>query len=175
MCEFQRHFNALQNAVLLPNRPDWPKNAAGEETSGEYLVTDTKSGSATTAFATVTVLFFLWGFATASIDPLVPSMKAVFHLTYAESMLTQFAFFLAYGVVSLPAAAVLERMGYANTTLIALGTMLLGCLLVPVATHTGTYAFVLTALFVIAAGIALLQVTANPLAALLGSPQRSDF
>jgi MFS transporter, FHS family, L-fucose permease len=138
-------------------------------------VTDPKRGSATTAFATVTVLFFLWGFATASIDPLVPSMKAVFNLTYAESMLTQFAFFLAYGVVSLPAAAILERMGYANTTLIALGTMLVGCLSVAAATHTGTYAYVLGGLFVIAAGIALLQVTANPLAALLGAPERSDF
>ena len=138
-------------------------------------MSDSQRGSATTAFATVTVLFFLWGFATASIDPLVPTMRTVFNLSYAESMLTQFAFFLAYGVVSLPAAAVLERMGYANTTLLALGTMLLGCLLIPVATHTGTYAFVLAALFVIAAGIALLQVTANPLAALLGSPERSDF
>ena len=127
------------------------------------------------AFATVTTLFFMWGFVTASIDPLVPSVKAVFSLTYAESMLTQFAFFLAYGVISLPAALVLEKFGYARTILFALGAMLAGCLLMPVATHFNAYWFVLIALFVIAGGITQLQVAANPLAALLGPPKGSHF
>lgn len=127
------------------------------------------------AFATVTTLFFMWGFVTASIDPLVPSVKAVFSLSYAESMLTQFAFFLAYGVVSIPAAFVLEKMGYARTILISLGAMIVGCLLMPVATHVDAYWFVLVALFVIAAGITQLQVAANPLAAKLGRPEGSHF
>jgi FHS family L-fucose permease-like MFS transporter len=127
------------------------------------------------AFATVTTLFFMWGFVTASIDPLVPSVKAVFSLTYAESMLTQFAFFLAYGVISIPAAAVLEKSGYARTILLALGAMLAGCLLMPVATHFSSYWFVLIALFVIAGGITQLQVAANPLAALLGPAKSSHF
>jgi MFS transporter, FHS family, L-fucose permease len=127
------------------------------------------------AFATVTTLFFMWGFATASIDPLVPSVRAVFSLTYAEAMLTQFAFFLAYGLVSIPAAFVLERTGYARTILASLGAMILGCLLMPVATHLDAYPFVLVALFVIAAGITQLQVAANPLAALLGRPKGSHF
>jgi MFS transporter, FHS family, L-fucose permease len=127
------------------------------------------------AFATVTTLFFMWGFATASIDPLVPSLRAVFSLTYAEAMLTQFAFFLAYGVISIPAAFVLERTGYARTILASLGAMILGCLLMPVATHLDAYPFVLVALFVIAAGITQLQVAANPLAALLGHPEGSHF
>ena len=56
-------------------------------------------------FATVTTLFFMWGFITVSIDPLIAALKAIFKLTYAEAMLTQFAFFMAYFVVSLPAAA----------------------------------------------------------------------
>jgi FHS family L-fucose permease-like MFS transporter len=127
------------------------------------------------AFATVTTLFFMWGFATASIDPLVPSVRAVFSLSYAEAMLTQFAWFLAYGVVSIPAAFVLERLGYARTILLSLGAMILGCLLMPVATHLDAYPFVLVALFVIAAGITQLQVAANPLAALLGRPEGSHF
>ncbi len=127
------------------------------------------------AFATVTTLFFMWGFATVSIDPLVPSVRAVFSLSYTESMLTQFAFFLAYGLISIPAAFVLERMGYARTILLALVAMLAGCLLMPVATHANSYGFVLVALFVIAAGITLLQVAANPLAALLGKPEGSHF
>ncbi|HEX4294084.1 MAG TPA: glucose/galactose MFS transporter [Rhizomicrobium sp.] len=127
------------------------------------------------AFATVTTLFFMWGFVTATIDPLVPSVRGVFSLTYAESMLTQFAFFLAYGVISLPAALVLEKLGYARTIVLSLTAMLAGCLLMPVATHAQSYALVLCALFVIAAGIAQLQVAANPLAALLGPPEGSHF
>jgi FHS family L-fucose permease-like MFS transporter len=117
----------------------------------------------------------MWGFITATIDPLVPSVRAVFSLSYTESMLTQFAFFLAYGVISLPAAFVLEKLGYARTILLALGAMLAGCLLMPAATHLGAYGFVLVALFVIAAGITQLQVAANPLAALLGKPEGSHF
>ena len=127
------------------------------------------------AFATVTTLFFMWGFVTATIDPLVPSVRSVFSLTYAESMLTQFAFFMAYGIVSLPAAFVLERLGYAWTIILSLGAMVLGCLLMPLATGASSYPFVLVALFVIAAGITQLQVAANPLAALLGRPEGSHF
>jgi FHS family L-fucose permease-like MFS transporter len=138
-------------------------------------LSDLNKGRFNPAFATVTTLFFMWGFVTASIDPLVPSVKAVFSLTYAESMLTQFAFFLAYGVISLPAAFVLEKVGYARTILFALAAMLAGCLLMPVATHFNAYWFVLVALFVIAGGITQLQVAANPLAALLGPPKGSHF
>jgi FHS family L-fucose permease-like MFS transporter len=142
---------------------------------GETSLPNSHKGRFNPAFATVTTLFFMWGFVTASIDPLVPSVRAVFSLSYAESMLTQFAFFLAYGVISIPAAWVLEKSGYARTILLALGAMLLGCLLMPVATHFDAYWFVLIALFVIAAGITQLQVAANPLAALLGPPQGSHF
>jgi MFS transporter, FHS family, L-fucose permease len=133
------------------------------------------SGRFNPAFAAVTTLFFTWGFVTASIDPLVPSVRAVFSLSYTESMLTQFAFFLAYGLVSLPAALVLKRFGYARTILLSLGAMIAGCLLMPLATRTNSYWFVLAALFVIAGGITQLQVAANPLAALLGKPQGSHF
>ena len=136
---------------------------------------DSNRSGLSPAFATVTTLFFMWGFITATIDPLVPSVRAVFSLSYTESMLTQFAFFMAYGVISLPAAFILEKFGYARTILLALGAMLAGCLLMPAATHAGAYGFVLVALFVIAAGITQLQVAANPLAALLGKPEGSHF
>ncbi|HWA31018.1 MAG TPA: sugar MFS transporter, partial [Rhizomicrobium sp.] len=138
-------------------------------------MSDSNKRGTAPAFATVTTLFFMWGFVTASIDPLVPSVKAVFSLTYAESMLTQFAFFMAYGVISIPSAFVLEKVGYARTILISLGAMVAGCLLMPVATHVDAYGLVLVALFVIAAGITQLQVAANPLAAQLGKPQGSHF
>ncbi len=126
-------------------------------------------------FATVTTLFFMWGFITVSIDPLIAALKAIFELNYAQAMLTQFAFFMAYFVVSLPAAVLIARLGNSKSILFALGVMVVGCLIVPAATHFDTYSLVLVALFVIASGITILQVVANPLAAALGPPERSHF
>ena len=126
-------------------------------------------------FATVTTLFFMWGFITVSIDPLIAALKALFDLTYAQAMLTQFAFFMAYFVVSLPAAALIARLGNSKSIMFALGVMVVGCLIVPAATYFETYSLVLVALFVIASGITILQVVANPLAAALGPPERSHF
>jgi len=126
-------------------------------------------------FATVTTLFFMWGFITVSIDPLIAALKAIFKLTYAEAMLTQFAFFMAYFVVSLPAAALIARLGNSRSIMFALGVMVVGCLIIPAATYFDTYSLVLVALFVIASGITILQVVANPLAAALGPPERSHF
>ena len=126
-------------------------------------------------FATVTTLFFMWGFITVSIDPLIAALKAIFKLTYAQSSLTQFAFFMAYFVVSLPAAALIARLGNSKSIMFALGVMVLGCFIVPAATHFDTYWLVLVALCVIASGITILQVVANPLAAALGPPERSHF
>ena len=94
-------------------------------------------------FATVTTLFFMWGFITVSIDPLIAALKAIFELTYAEAMLTQFAFFMAYFVVSLPAAAIIARLGNSKSIMFALGVMVLGCLIMPVATMFDTYSLVL--------------------------------
>ena len=133
-----------------------------------------KSGSGT-AFAYVTTLFFAWGFVTSIIDPLVASVKGVFHLNYTEAMLRQFAWFIAYGIASLPAAAILARVGYSAAILLALAAMLFGCLMIPVATALELYPGVLAALFVIASGVTLLQVAANPLSAALGRPEGSHF
>lgn len=132
-------------------------------------------GSQRAAFACITTLFFAWGFITVTVDPLIAAMKSIFQLSYAEVMLTQFAFFMAYGIVSLPAAALLKRLGYARSILTALAIMIAGCLWVPIATQMGTFAAVLVALFIIASGITMLQVAANPLAAALGPPQRSHM
>lgn len=135
-----------------------------------------KKESAThVAFGFVTSLFFAWGFVTSVIDPLVASVRAVFHLNYAEAMLTQFAWFIAYGLISMPAAAILSRLGYSASIRLALGTMVIGCLMIPVATSMQLYPGVLLALFVIASGVTLLQVSANPLAATLGKPERASF
>ena len=105
------------------------------------------------AFITVTCLFFAWGFITSNNDPLIAALRGIYSLSRAEAMLTQFAFFLAYGVFSLPAAAVLGRLGPSRTIMAALGVMILGCLIVLAASAARTYALVLVALFTLAAGI----------------------
>ena len=127
------------------------------------------------AFITVTCLFFAWGAITSNNDPLIAALRAIYSLSYTEALLTQFAFFLAYGVVSLPSAAMLDRLGHSKTVLASLGLMVLACVLVPVASSFQNYALVLVALFLMASGITALQVAANPLAAGLGTPERSHF
>jgi len=127
------------------------------------------------AFVYVTTLFFIWGAVTSVNDILLPAVKEIFTLTDTQGFLTQFAFFMAYFVVSLPAAAVDQKLGSARSIILALAIMVLGCLLMPVATHVRSYSIVLVALFVIASGITLLQVAANPLSAVLGPPEKSHF
>jgi MFS transporter, FHS family, L-fucose permease len=127
------------------------------------------------AFASVTTLFFAWGFITVTVDPLIATLKAIYELTFAEVMLTQFSFFLAYGVVSLPASTLVARLGYPKAIVVALAIMIVGCLCVLVSTRVDSFSVVLIALFIIASGITVLQVAANPLAALLGTPQRSHY
>jgi FHS family L-fucose permease-like MFS transporter len=127
------------------------------------------------AFAYVTTLFFAWGFATSLVDPLIAAVRGVFELSFTEALLTQFAWFTAYGVFSLPAAAVLSKLGYARSIVSALGVMVLGALIVPLSTLMNFYPGVLIALFVIGGGVTLLQVAANPLAASLGSAGKSHF
>jgi FHS family L-fucose permease-like MFS transporter len=157
--------------------------ARGETTGGApggmmTQPTLTPSGArpkTTLAFAYVTSLFFAWGFATSLIDPLIAAVRRVFDLSYTESFLTTFAWFIAYGVASLPAAAVLSRLGYSRAIIGALLTMVAGCLIVPLATMLDFYPGILLALFVIASGVTLLQVAANPLVAELGSKKSSHF
>jgi MFS transporter, FHS family, L-fucose permease len=127
------------------------------------------------AFAYVTTLFFIWGAITSVNDILLPAVKSIFTLSDTEAFLTQFAFFLAYGIVSLPAAAFAARRGAAGSIVTALGIMVVGCLIVPLATAMRAYPLVLVALFVIASGITLLQVAANPLSAVLGPPESAHF
>lgn len=127
------------------------------------------------AYAAVTTLFFAWGFITSLIDPLVAAVKGIFSLTDVEAQLSAFAFFIAYGVMSFPAAALLSRFKSVSTIFIALGMMISGCILMLIAANIEIYELVLGGLFVLASGITALQVAANPLAAALGSPEGSHF
>jgi MFS transporter, FHS family, L-fucose permease len=115
-------------------------------------------------------LFFIFGGITSLNDVVIPKLKGLFELDYGEVMLVQSAFFVAYFIVSLPAAAVVRRIGYMRTAALGLLLMTAGCLLFIPASSSGIFATFLAALFVLAAGITVVQVVANPLISLLGPP-----
>jgi FHS family L-fucose permease-like MFS transporter len=118
----------------------------------------------------VFALFFIFGGITSLNDVIIPKLKDLFTLSYGEVMLVQSAFFAAYFVVSLPASAIVRRFGYMRTAVIGLLTMTVGCLLFMPASASGIFITFLVALFVLASGITIVQVVANPLICFLGAP-----
>jgi FHS family L-fucose permease-like MFS transporter len=123
------------------------------------------------AFIFLTTLFFLWGFITVLVDSLVPRLKDVFEMSYAKTVLVQFAFFLAFFVFSLPAGFILSKIGYKKGIILGLLTMALGCLLFYPASSYRAFPVFLIGYFTLAGGITILQVAANPFVALLGSEE----
>ncbi|WP_414675012.1 sugar MFS transporter [Massilia sp. CFBP9012] len=121
----------------------------------------------TSALVIVTILFFMWGLITSLNDVLIPHLKAVYTLTYVQAMLVQFCFFGAYAIVSLPAGALIRRIGYQKGAVAGLLVAAVGCTLFYPASFGG-YGLFLLALFVLASGITVLQVAANPYVAVLG-------
>jgi FHS family L-fucose permease-like MFS transporter len=119
----------------------------------------------------VFALFFIFGGITSLNDVLIPKLKELFTLSYFEAMLIQSAFFGAYLLVSLPGAALVKRIGYMRGAVVGLLTMMAGCLLFIPASQTAVYGLFLLALFVLASGVTIVQVVANPLISLLGSPR----
>jgi len=118
----------------------------------------------------VFALFFIFGGITSLNDIVVPKLKGLFTLTYGQAMLVQFAFFMAYFVISLPGAAIVRRVGYMRTAFVGLLTMTAGCLLFIPASSSGVFGMFLLALFVLGSGITIVQVVANPLISMLGPP-----
>lgn len=132
-------------------------------------MTDSISGrSLRGAFVAVTSLFFMWGFITVLVDALIPRLKDVFELTFLQAGLVQFAWFAAYGLLSIPGGNLISKIGYQRGILVGLATAGLGCLLFYPAAATRLYPLFLLALFVVAGGITVLQVAANPYISVLG-------
>ena len=125
------------------------------------------------SFILLTTLFFLWGFITVLVDSLVPRIKELFTLSYSEAILVQFAFFGAYLILSIPASQIISKIGYKRGIVIGLTTMALGCLLFYPAASYREFGLFLLAYFILAGGITLLQVAANPFVAALGSEDRA--
>jgi MFS transporter, FHS family, L-fucose permease len=126
------------------------------------------------ALAVITTVFFMWGFVTVLNDILVPHLKGIFDLNYTQIMLIQFTFFSAYFLMSMPAAKVISWMGYKGSIVFGLAVMGLGALLFVPAASVPSYPLFLGALYVLASGMTVLQVAANPYVAVLGPPEKAS-
>jgi FHS family L-fucose permease-like MFS transporter len=126
----------------------------------------------TSAMAVVTSLFFMWGFLTCLNDILIPHLKAIFSLGFAQVMLVQSAFFLSYAIFALPAGKIVEWIGYKQTMVVGLFAMAVGALLFIPSANVPSFPLFLGAEVVLAAGITVLQVAANPFVSVLG-PERT--
>jgi MFS transporter, FHS family, L-fucose permease len=136
--------------------------------------TPNNAGSYTVPLAVVTTLFFMWGFLTCLNDILVPHLKSIFDLNYAQVMLVQFAFFGAYFIFSIPSAKVIDWIGYQRSMVAGLLAMGAGAFLFVPAASVPSYPLFLLALIVLAAGITCLQVAANPYVTVLGRSETAS-
>ncbi|RDS84452.1 L-fucose:H+ symporter permease [Dyella monticola] len=126
------------------------------------------------ALSVITAVFFMWGFLTCLNDILIPHLKAVFELNYAQAMLVQFTFFGAYFLMSLPAGRLVAHLGYKKSIVTGLVIAGIGAMGFWPAAGLRLYPAFLGALFVLATGITVLQVAANPYVALLGPEKTSS-
>lgn len=122
----------------------------------------------------VFALFFIFGGITSLNDVIIPKLKDLFTLNYFQALLVQSAFFAAYFIFSVPAAAVVRKAGYMRSAAIGLLIMTAGCLMFIPASKSGQFGVFLFALFVLAAGITMVQVVANPLISMLGHPRTAS-
>ena len=136
-----------------------------------YSAAGTQSNGYTSALVVLTSLFFMWGLITSLNDILIPHLKAIFTLTYFQASLVQFCFFGAYAISSLPSGYLVEHIGYKKGIIIGLCVAALGCIGFYPAASLQSYPLFLFAFFVLASGITLLQVAANPYVAILGRPE----
>src|SRR5207302_5827094 len=126
------------------------------------------------AMAMVTTLFFMWGFLTCLNDILIPHLKSIFDLNYAEVMLVQFAFFSAYFVFSFPSGKIIDFFGYKKAMVAGLVTMGIGAFMFVPAAAVPSFGLFLAALITLAAGMTILQTSANPYVAILGPPRTAS-
>lgn len=151
-------------AAPTPTLSNRPAAGTSSATSQRY----------TSALSAVTTLFFLWGFITCLNDILIPYLKAIFQLSFAQANLINLCFFGAYFFMSIPSGWLVSRVGYKKGMLIGFAVAALGSFLFYPAAAQRAYGLFLGALFVLASGITILQVAANPYVAILGPPESAS-
>ncbi|WBS00400.1 sugar MFS transporter [Pseudoduganella sp. SL102] len=147
-----------------------PITSAGATLDGQAA----SPASYKSALSLLASLFFIWGFITVINNTLLPHLRSVFELSYTQTTLIESVWFIAYFVASIPSARLIERVGYKKAMVVGLCIMAAGALGMIPAARLPSYAVTLVALFVIACGITLLQVAANPYVAVVGPPQTAS-
>ncbi|WOH37263.1 sugar MFS transporter [Thalassotalea fonticola] len=137
-------------------------------------VSNSTTGNYNFALTSLTSLFFMWGFITCLNDILIPHLKGIFDLTFTQAMLVQFCFFGAYFVVSIPAGKLVKTLGYQKGIVVGLVVAAVGCLGFYPAASMHSYPVFLMALFILASGITILQVSANPYVSCLGKAETAS-
>lgn len=122
----------------------------------------------------LTSLFFIWGFMTSLNDILIPHLRNAFSLNYTQAMLIQFCFFGAYFIASIPAGIYIKKVGYQKGLVTGLVIAGIGCIIFYPAASQLSYITFLLALFILATGITVLQVSANPYVTVLGKPETAS-
>ncbi len=135
---------------------------------------NTENKNYTFALTSLTSLFFMWGFITCLNDILIPHLKAIFDLSYSQAMLVQFCFFSAYFLVSIPAGKIVKKVGFQKGIVLGLIVAAIGCFAFYPAAAMHSYPVFLMALFILASGITILQVSANPYVSILGNPETAS-
>lgn len=130
--------------------------------------------SYTKSLALLASLFFMWGFITVINNTLLPHLRSVFELSYTQTTLIESVWFIAYFVASIPSAKLIERIGYQQAMVVGLLVMAAGALGMTLAASIPSYNVTLLMLFIIASGITLLQVAANPYVAVIGPPETAS-
>jgi FHS family L-fucose permease-like MFS transporter len=133
-----------------------------------------EGGSYGPALALLSSLFFMWGFITVINNTLLPHLRSVFELSYTQTTLIESVWFIAYFFASIPSAKLIERIGYQKSLVVGLLIMAAGALGMVLAASIPSYGVTLVMLFVIASGITLLQVAANPYVAVVGKPETAS-
>lgn len=145
---------------------------AAPNTSAKVLPSGTSSYAG--ALAVITTLFFMWGSLTSLNDVLIPYAQHVFKIKLDASMLIQTAFFSAYFVFSIPSSKIIDWIGYKRAIIVGLSTMIVACLAFYPAARIPSFPFFLIALVILATGITILQVAANPYVAVLGNAKTAS-
>jgi len=128
----------------------------------------------TPALVVLTTLFFMMGFITCMNDILIPHLQKIFTLTNFQAMLVQFCFFTAYAIMSIPMGFLVGKIGYKNGVISGFLLTAVGCLLFYPAADSQSYPTFLGALFILASGVTLLQVSGNPYVTLLAKPGKES-
>lgn len=126
------------------------------------------------ALSLLTTLFFMWGFISVINGTLLPHLRSVFKLSYFQTGLIESVWFIGYLLASIPAAKLIERIGYQRAMTIGLLVMTAGSLGMILAAYLISYPVTVASLFIVSCGIALLQVAANPYVAVIGPPESSE-